>query len=485
MSENTTVKPNNTKMIIGILLLCLGMQFANYGSALCVSGDLTKMDATQYYVLISSLGTMGMMLVLPVLGKLTAILGQKTTIYTGVLIQSLGRIIMIMAPNWYVYAAGQLIQSIGGGFYISAAYVLMPMAVDRSQIAKFFGFIAVANAAGSIFGPLVVSIVYSMGGIMGKLALLIHLPFIILGLINVSKDCPNQKNKEAAKGYDFPGLALTVLGIACLVFCLNLSGKMFAWGSAACIILAAAALIMIAVMIKRELSVADPAVPLKMFKNKRLTFAFICAAVTSAYSTCSGSYCVMWIRTNFQGFPASTFFNGTGTMAQGIVIFILGLFIGGYVGKKFAVRFRIFGILSMAAAMLATGLLYCLKFTGTVAGGDLVTIANGTIPAGMILIYIATAIGGFTSAIAQSLYSAYWQSTTPKEDIATGSALYNFGNTGGSVIFSAVVGVVLGSSGDFTKAFATGFVFACAGLIAAIVGFKFTPEEIAKAKEQK
>ena len=474
-----------TGFILGVLLICVGMQFANYGSALCISGDLTKMGSTQYYVLVSSLGTMGMMLVLPVLGRITAILGQRNTIMIGITVQALGRVIMMLAPNWMVYAAGQLCQSIGGGFYISAAYVLMPLAVDRSLLPKFFGYIAVANALGTIFGPLAVSFVYAKGGIWSKLALIMNLPLVLCGLLLVAKDCPNQRNKDAGKGYDFAGLAMTVLGIASLVFCLNLSGKMFKWGSVPCLILAAAAVILIAVMIRRELTIDQPAVPLKMFSNKRLTYAFICAAVASAYSTCAASYCAMWIRTNFQGLPASTFFTGTGTMAQGIVIFILGLFIGGYVGKKFAVRFRIFGILSMVTAMIATGLLYCLKFTGTAAGGDLVLLANGTIPAGMILIYCATAIGGFTSAIAQSLYSAYWQTTTPKEDLASGSALYNFGNTGGSVIFSAVVGVVLGTSGDFTRAFATGFVFACIGLIVAIVGFKFTPEEVEAAKAAK
>ena len=481
--EENAAKKRNWPFIIGVLLICVGMQFANYGTALCMSGDVTKMGATQFYVLISSLGTMGMMIVLPVLGRITRILGQRTTIILGIIVQLLGRIVMMTATVWPVYAAGQLIQSIGGGFYISAAYVLMPQAVERKEMPKFFGYIAMANALGSILGPLVVSYVYAAGGIFSKLALIINFPIVLIGLFLVMKDCPNQKNKDAAKGYDVLGLVLTVVGIACLVFCLNLSGKMFAWGSLPCLLLAAGAIVCIAVMIKREFSIENPAVPLKMFKNERLTYAFICAAVASAYSTCSASYGAMWIRTNFQGLPASTFFTGTGTMAQGLVTFILGLFLGSYIGKKFAIRFRTFGILSMVAAMCATGLLFCLRFTGTAAGGDLKLI-GGTVPVGMLLIYLATAIGGFTSSIAQGQYSVYWQSKMAREDIATGSALYNFGNTGGSVIFSAIVGVVLGTSGDFSRAFAVGFVFACIGLIVAIKGFRFTKEEIEAVKNK-
>ena len=75
--ENQMPAKKNWGFIIGILILCVGMQFANYGTAVCMSGEVAKMDAMQYYVLIAALGTLGMVLVLPIVGKLTAILGQR------------------------------------------------------------------------------------------------------------------------------------------------------------------------------------------------------------------------------------------------------------------------------------------------------------------------------------------------------------------------------------------------------------------------
>ena len=89
----------------------------------------------------------------------------------------------------------------------------------------------------------------------------------------------------------------------------------------------------------------------------------------------------------------------------------------------------------------STGILFCLQFTGTAAEGNIMTI--GDIPVGMIMIWVAVAIGGFTSSVSQSTFSAFWQSNTPREDIPSGQALYSFGSTGGSCIFGAVVGVVL------------------------------------------
>ena len=71
--ENQMPAKKNWGFIIGILILCVGMQFANYGTAVCMSGEVAKMDAMQYYVLIAALGTLGMVLVLPIVGKLTAL----------------------------------------------------------------------------------------------------------------------------------------------------------------------------------------------------------------------------------------------------------------------------------------------------------------------------------------------------------------------------------------------------------------------------
>ncbi|MCL1912425.1 MAG: hypothetical protein FWG10_00735 [Eubacteriaceae bacterium] len=89
------------------------------------------------------------------------------------------------------------------------------------------------------------------------------------------------------------------------------------------------------------------------------------------------------------------------------------------------------------------------------------------------MIYLATGIGGFTSVVAQST----WQSNTPVEGMPAGQGLYSFAITGGSCIFSAIVGVVMGTSGDYARAFAIGFIISAIGFVCANIGFKLSAEE--------
>lgn len=475
-----TVKKKNWVFIIGVLLLSVGMQFANYGGTVPIAGEVAKMNAMAYYVLIAAQGTLGVMLILPIIGKLTAILGQRNLILIGILVQFAGRILMMFCTSWVPFAAANLLQSLGGGFYTTAAYVLMVVAVEPKETVKFFGYIAVANALGAIFGPLVSSAMYSAGGIVGSLAYVSHLPFVAIGFLLVAKDCPNQKSPDAAKGFDYLGLVLSVVGLACLVFWLNLVGKMFAWVSAPSAIMLILAVVSLGWTICRETTIAAPAIPLKMFKNKRLAYAFVATMVVAAYATCTTTYCVMWVRMNYSALPGATIFNGTYNMAQQIVILILGTFLGGFIGQRFVKRFRKFGIAAMVVALIATLLLCCLAFTGTAADNNLVMV--GPVPAGMLLIYLATGLGGFASVVNTSAFPGFWQSNTPREDIPSGQALYSFGAMFGSVLCNAVAGVVLGTGSDYIRAFVVGAVFAMIGVIIAFLGFRFSKEEVAAAQ---
>ena len=375
MADTIETKKRNWIFIIGVLIMCVGMQVANYGTAVCLSGEMNSMGATDFYVLVNAFGSLGMMLILPMVGKFTAMFGLRNMITAGIIVQLAGRVLMIFSGAWVPYAIGYLIQSVGGGFYVSSAYVNMGSAVEPQERAKFFGYIAVANAIGAIFGPMMVSSMYAAGGLAADLAYIINLPITVIGFILMFKHCSNQKTPGAGKGFDYLGVVLTAVGIACLVLWLNLGGKAssggFDWLSAPSIIMIAVAVVMLGVLFKRESSIANPAVPIKMFKNKRLTYAFIGAIVAAAYSTCSASYSIMWIRINYSSFPGATLFNGTASLPQQVVIVMLGLFLGAYIGKKFVTRFRPFGILSMLAAMIATGILFCLQFTGTAAEGNI------------------------------------------------------------------------------------------------------------------
>lgn len=476
MSTQSTQKKNSF-FILGILLLQVGMNVAQYGYTVPLASEVGKMNALPYYILVAAQGTLGMMLILPIVGRLTAIFGQRNLITAGVVVQLLGRIGMMLSPNWVILMLCNLLQSIGGGLYTTAAYVLMTMACEPKDRVKYFGYIAVANAVGAIVGPMLASTLYAVGGVVGMLAYVCNLPLTVVGYIMIYKHCVNVRNPEAAKGFDYLGVILSVVGLACLVFWLNLAGKMIPWISVPSIALVLATVVSMAILIRRELTIAAPAIPLKMFKNKRLTSAFICSMAFSAYATCTTTYIVMWVSMNYATLPGGTFFSGTYNMAQQLVILILGFFLGGYIGRKFTKRFRPFAVAAMIVALAATLILCCLKFTGTAAGGDIVMV--GAVPVGMLVIYLGSGLGGFTSVVVASTLPAFWQSNTAPAEIPAGQALYSFGAMLGSTLCNALAAAVLAGGTDYIRAFLVGTGFTLVGTVVALIFFRFGKEETA------
>lgn len=475
------VKKNVGAVVFGILLMCLGMQFANYGTALAVAGDVGQMDAMQYYIFIQALGTIGMMLILPLVGKLNQLIGMRTLVFIGIILQVLGRVMMALKASWGLYAAGMLVQAIGGGAYVSATFAVIAMTVAAEKRAKYFGLIATFNGIGAIIGPIISSAVYASSATLATYFL--FAPIVLIGFFIAFKGIPNSKVAGALKGFDIGGLLLTVLGILGLMLWMNLSGegKMFAWASAPSIIFLIVGVVCIIAAIYRELKVDNPAVPFAMLKNKRLAFASIGAFVQAVLSTCTATYSVMWIRINYQEFSGATLFNGTASLGQQLVVLIGGLTLAAFLSAKFVSRFRGAAIFAAVCAVLSCAILYCIKFTGTVFTGDIMFL-GGDFPAGMLIVYVGSVFAGFTSVITQSTFSAFWQSNTPPEQIPAGQALYTFFSTGGSAIFGAIAGVVLGSSTDYSVCFLVGLCFAIVGLITAIIGLKFPKEEVEAAK---
>ena len=153
MADTVSTQRKNWVVILGALILSVGLMIANYGCAVSMASDLGAINAAQYYVLVSALGSLAMMLVLPIVGQLTGIFGMRNLIAIGIIVQCAGRILMMFSGSWIPYAAGYFIQGLGGGCYTTAAYVIMAGAVSPRETPKFFGFISVAISIGSMLAP--------------------------------------------------------------------------------------------------------------------------------------------------------------------------------------------------------------------------------------------------------------------------------------------------------------------------------------------
>lgn len=460
MSEDVSRK-TNMLYVSGILTFCVGLMFSNYGPGMAIPAKLAGMDGMGYYALLSAMGTVGMILVLPMVGKLYDIFGMRNVMLLGMAVQLLARIGCMMSGTVVPLMALYCVQAVGGGLLMPAPFVMMAGAVPGEERPKYYGLIATFNAVGTLFGPIVCGWLVDMG--WGDWAFIAYLPIVLVAVFLFFRSVPNQRHAQAAAGFDYLGVVMLVVSIACIVLWMNLAGKNFAWTSLPSIGMIVAGILALIGLIRRELAIENPSVPIRLFKKKRLTSSFLAAFFLSAYSTCSAAYLIVYIQTILISGNATI--SGTATMPQTIVTAILGITLGGYLGKNFVKRFRPVGILACACATVASLLMFLLRPESS-----------------MFQIWIATALGGVSLAVSQSSFVAFFQTVLKPEEIPPAQSLYSFGGTSGSVIFGAFAGIILNFGGSYNTVYL--LAVACSGLalLVAITGFRFSPEEIAASE---
>lgn len=464
MSKNITEKelqrqPQSGKqrfLILSVLLLMTTSVASGYGGAIVLPQKLMELNAMDYYSVCSAASSMGMMMALPLVGVLGSKFGIKTiTLLFGIIGQFLARLLLMFTGNIIVFIILWTIAGIAAGFYISAPYTIMADIVSEQERPKYYGILATFSAIGALIGPILTGAMVDT--LSTNIALIAYIIFAILPIIGLTLLYPNQK-RPTNGNFDFMGIICLVVSICCIVMYLSLGGKSFGFTSLTAIILIVVGIISAVILVKVEGKHKNPSVPLHMFKKSRFRTTFVVQMLLVAYSTCVAAYGIVYVQ---QVMQQSASISSTVTMPQTIVQAVLGLFIGSFIGKNFKKRFRTFSLLAL------------VSYTA-----GLVIFSMLTPNSSMLIIYIATAMGGIGQAITQSAYAPFFQTQLKPEEYSAAQGMYQFGATGGSCIFIAVCGATLNMGFTLNQVFILGTAVLIVALIIGIVGFKFTKEEI-------
>lgn len=443
-------------MIICLLLTMVTATASSYGNNIVLPTLLTQMGVMDYYAVYAAIASMGMMTALPLMGSLSSKFGTKFVILFGLIAQFVTRFLLMVTTNFLLFGVLYALAGFFSGLYMSAPYSVMAEVVDSKERPKFFGFIAAASAAGALVGPYLTGVIVDQ--ISAGAGLICYVIFAILPVIGFVTLYPNVK--RPGNKFDLGGLLLLFVFVLSLVMWLSLGGKLFPFLSPVGICLPILAILALILLIRRESKVDAPAVPIQVFAKKRFRYTFIIQALVVSYATCIGAYGIVYAQ-QVMGFGGAV--SSTVTMPQTVVQFIVGLFIGSFVGKAFKKRFRPFALLAILTYLI--GLLIFFTLTPTTS---------------LIIVYLATGIGGIGQAITQSCYAAFFQTEMTGNEIHAAQGMYQFASTGGSCVFTGICGAAMNMGLSLNQVFLIGGIFVAVALVLGLIGFRFPKEEMAE-----
>ncbi|MEU2210101.1 MDR family MFS transporter [Streptomyces hygroscopicus] len=251
-------------LMIAMLLAMLDNMIV--GTAMpTIVGELGGLDHLSWVVTAYALATAAST---PIWGKLGDMYGRKGVFLTSIAVFLLGSALSGMAQSMGQLIGFRALQGLGAGGLMVGVMAIIGDLVPPRERGRYQGIMAGVMAVAMIGGPLVGGTLTDHLG--WRWIFYINLPLGAVALFAISAVLHLPK-KRAEGRIDYAGAALLTVGITALVLITTWGGNEYAWGSAQIIGLGALGVVSLAVFLYVEQRVAEPVLPLHIFRNRNFT----------------------------------------------------------------------------------------------------------------------------------------------------------------------------------------------------------------------
>lgn len=213
----------------------------------------------------------------PIWGKIGDLYGRKNIFLASIVIFMIGSALCGMAGSDILggpsdgmaeLIAFRALQGLGaGGLMVNAMAIIGDLVPPRER-GQYQGMMAGAMSLAMIAGPLVGGFITD--NLDWRWAFYINLPIGVVALILLALKLKLPKLRTEHR-IDWLGAALLSVGITALVLITTWGGNEYGWGSPQILGLAALAVVTLGVFVPVQLRVAEPIMPLHVFKDRNFT----------------------------------------------------------------------------------------------------------------------------------------------------------------------------------------------------------------------
>ncbi len=252
----------------GVLMIVLDATVVNVALP-SIQDDLGFSQANLAWVVNAYLIAFGGLLLLG--GRIGDLVGHRRIFLAGIAVFTSASLLCALSDSQGLLIGARFVQGIGGA--LASAVVLgmivtmFPEPRDQAKAIGVYGF--VASAGGSI-GLL-------LGGLLTQSLdwhwiFFINVPIGIATAVLARRLVADRPGIGLGAGADIPGAALMTSGLMLGVYAiLQVSGK--GWGSWQVLGFGAAALVLLAAFVARQASIANPLMPLRLFRSRNVSGA--------------------------------------------------------------------------------------------------------------------------------------------------------------------------------------------------------------------
>ncbi len=159
---------------------------------------------------------------IPLSGWMADRFGARTVFRAAIGVFMLGSILCGLSNNLWEFVISRMIQGMGGAMMSPVGRFVMLRSVPKADLMRAMIVVTTPAMLGPVFGP-------PLGGFIvtyfsWRWIFFINVPIALLGILLVTLFVPNLR-EDNIRPIDWPGFALTAIGLSCLIFGFEVVGR--------------------------------------------------------------------------------------------------------------------------------------------------------------------------------------------------------------------------------------------------------------------
>lgn len=265
------------EVLIAMSGLLLGM-FVAILSGTVVSTALPKIIAElgggqSAYTWVVTASLLATTVTTPIWGKFADLTNRKMLLQLALLIFMIGSALAGFAQGTGSLIAFRVVQGLGAGGLTALGQIVMADIVSPRDRGKYMGYIGAVMAVGTIGGPLLGGFITDAWGWRWNFYVALPIAAGAIAVLHKTLHVPARNPGKIT--VDYLGAALLTGGAALLLIWVSLAGSDFAWTSTTSFVMVGSAVALLAATVLVEFRVAEPIIPMTMFRSRTFTLATV------------------------------------------------------------------------------------------------------------------------------------------------------------------------------------------------------------------
>ncbi|WP_143173960.1 MFS transporter [Streptoalloteichus hindustanus] len=210
----------------------------------------------------------------PIWGKLADLFSKKMLYQVAIAVFTLGSVLSGLSQSMGTLIGFRALQGVGMGGLQALAQVIIAAMVSPRERGRYNGYTGAVMAVATVGGPLVGGVIVDTSWLGWRWCFFVVVPLAVLASVVLSRTLNLPVIRRKAR-IDWAGATLITGGVSLLLIWVSFAGKDFGWWSLSTLAYLAGALACVALALVVESRVAEPVIPLHLFRNRTTVLAVV------------------------------------------------------------------------------------------------------------------------------------------------------------------------------------------------------------------